>query len=53
MARMLNLQQVLELINDSFHNRPAAQQQFVLQQQQLIGHVALDMRDEAHLARAQ
>ncbi len=53
MARMFNLQQVLELIEDRFQQGPAAQQHLCVQHQQAVRHVALEMRNEAQPPRVQ
>jgi hypothetical protein len=46
MARMLNLRDVLQLVNDGFDNRALAEQQPVVQGHQSLFHVAFELGDE-------
>lgn len=42
-ARMLNLGDVLQLVDDRFDNRPLAQQQLVTDQHQRVLHVGFEL----------
>ena len=46
MTRVLNLRNILELVNNRFHNGALAQQEFVGEWHQLITHVALEFGDQ-------
>ncbi len=45
--RMLDMQQVLELVKHGFHQGPAPKDDLFVQQEQAIGHGALEMGDQA------
>ena len=45
MARMLDLRNVLQLVNDRFDNRALAKQQTVIQGHQALFHIALELGD--------
>ncbi len=48
MARMLNLEQVLELVKHRFHQGPSAKNDFFVQQQQAVGHIPLEVGHQPH-----
>ena len=53
MARMLNLRNVLELVNDGLHNRTFAQQEFIHQRHEHIFHVGTNTCDKLDVEGAQ
>ncbi len=46
MPRMLNLQQIFELVKDRFQEGSSTEHDLVMQQEQTIPHVALQMRHQ-------
>ncbi len=53
MARVLDLQQVFELVKHGFYQCSSPQDDFFVQQEQAIGHVALEMGHQADLVGLQ
>ena len=49
MARVLNLGNVLELINDGFNDRPATQQDAIAHGDQLVLHVAAQLGNQLNI----
>ena len=46
MARMLDLRDILELINEGLDHRASAEHQPVMQRQQSLFHLAFEIRDQ-------
>ncbi len=46
MPSVLDLRDVFELIEDTFNNRPLAQQQLIHERHHLMFHLPLAMRDQ-------
>ncbi|BAY54145.1 hypothetical protein NIES2135_09590 [Leptolyngbya boryana NIES-2135] len=51
MARMLNLGNVLQLVDDAFDNRAFSQHQTVIERHQSLFHVAFELGHELNASR--